>query len=101
MERRVTREDFISMYVGCTPRKTNDILQKCIREDRTLIIEDAYLLYEGKDDEVGKEIMDCISKHCMSNKHPSVMMEGGWKTLKMLYRYDKLGLIMNCVKICY
>lgn len=54
----VGRSDLVSAYLGQTAIKTNELVDKSI--GNVLFIDEAYSLFERKDDSYGKEAIDTL-----------------------------------------
>lgn len=82
--------------INCSHDKTTNILNKYAEIDQELIIDDAHLLYESSNDDVGREILDTINRYLSLSALPRVTMKGQYTAMMiMIHEYEKLGLKLN------
>lgn len=73
----VSKADFISDNVSETAKRTNDIIKSAL--GGVLFIDEAYSLYEGEEDRVGKEIVDALIKGIEDNRSNLIVILAGYE----------------------
>ena len=73
----VSKADFISDNVSETAKRTNDIIKSAL--GGVLFIDEAYSLYEGEEDRVGKEIVDALIKGIEDNRNNLIVILAGYE----------------------
>jgi hypothetical protein len=89
------REDFVAQYTGQTAIKTIDFLKSC--KGKCVIIEEAYLLYNGETDTYGMEALTVLNRYM--DEHPKdiiIIFTGYEDKLKSSIFKAQPGLIRRC-----
>ena len=73
----VSKADFITENINETAKRTNDIINSAI--GGVLFIDEAYSLYEGENDKVGKEIVDTLIKGIEDNRKNLIVILAGYE----------------------
>ncbi len=73
----VSKADFITENLSETAKRTNDIINSAI--GGVLFIDEAYSLYEGENDKVGKEIVDSLIKGIEDNRNNLTVILAGYE----------------------
>lgn len=71
-----TRKDFISGFVGNSDKKTNKKLEESL--GGILFIDEAYSLFQGKDDSYGLEAIDTLVKFMEDNRDKFILIVAGY-----------------------
>jgi DNA polymerase III delta prime subunit len=77
--RIVSRSDFVSEYLGQTAIKTNNLLRENI--GKVLLIDEAYSLYEGRNDMYGMEALTALNKFLSEHPRDIIVIFAGYKEL--------------------
>jgi DNA polymerase III delta prime subunit len=94
--RIVSRADFVSEYLGQTAIKTNNLLKESI--GKVLFIDEAYSLYEGREDPYGAEALTALNKFL--SEHPKeiiVIFAGYEEAMKRTIFKIQQGLSRRCM----
>lgn len=73
----VSKADFITENISETAKRTNDIITSAI--GGVLFIDEAYSLYVGENDKVGKEIVDSLIKGIEDNRNNLTVILAGYE----------------------
>lgn len=73
----VSKADFITENINETAKRTNDIIKSAL--GGVLFIDEAYSLYEGENDKVGKEIVDTLIKGIEDNRNNLTVILAGYE----------------------
>ena len=73
----VGRSDLVSAYLGQTAIKTNELVDKSI--GNVLFIDEAYSLFERKDDSYGKEAIDTLITRMENDRNNLVIILAGYE----------------------
>ncbi len=73
----VSKADFITENINETAKRTNEIINSAI--GGVLFIDEAYSLYEGENDKVGKEIVDSLIKGIEDNRNNLTVILAGYE----------------------
>ena len=82
----VGRSDLVSAYLGQTAIKTNELVDKSI--GNVLFIDEAYSLFERKDDSYGKEAIDTLITRMENDRNNLVIILAGYESNHSIFRLD-------------
>lgn len=77
--RIVSRSEFVSEYLGQTAIKTLNLLKENM--GKVLFIDEAYSLYEGKDDPYGMEALTTLNKFLSEHPRDIIVIFAGYKDM--------------------
>lgn len=73
----VSRSDLVAAYIGQTAIKTNELINKAV--GNVLFIDEAYSLFEKKDDSYGKEAIDTLIARMENDRNNLVVILAGYE----------------------
>jgi SpoVK/Ycf46/Vps4 family AAA+-type ATPase len=74
-----TRTTLIGKFVGQTAPKTKQLIDRCIRESKILLIDEVYQLNNRKaDDSFSKEVMDTLNQQLTENPGKLIVIIAGY-----------------------
>lgn len=92
----VSRADFVSEYLGQTAIKTNNLLRENI--GKVLFIDEAYSLYEGREDPYGIEALTALNKFLSEHPREIIIIFAGYEeTMKKTIFKVQQGLSRRCM----
>jgi replication-associated recombination protein RarA len=92
----VSRADFVSEYLGQTAIKTNNLLKENI--GKVLFIDEAYSLYEGREDPYGIEALTTLNKFLSEHPKEIIVIFAGYEEAmkKTIFKVQQ-GLSRRCM----
>jgi hypothetical protein len=72
--RVVSRTDLVGQYVGWTAKRTQEVLQN--PDTNVLMIDEAYSLSNGNNDQFGQEALDVIDRYMSQHETPTIVTVG-------------------------
>jgi hypothetical protein len=91
----VSRTDFVAEYLGQTGKKTLDLLNT--NKKKVIFIDEAYSLYNGREDMYGMEALTVINMF-MSENPDTIIIFAGYKEIMMEGIFKKQpGLLRRCL----
>ncbi|MDV4151078.1 AAA family ATPase [Clostridium sp. AL.422] len=73
----VSKADFITENINETSKRTNDIINSAL--GGVLFIDEAYSLFQGENDKIGKEIVDSLIKGIEDNRNNLTVILAGYE----------------------